>query len=239
MKRIVHHSYDCNKQIFRWGNFFIAISVLTLFFASMLIIYATITNRDSEWLKPEVIGPTLGAFIAAFIGALSAFVFDLYQRYKHKTNERTRLFTKIIYKMKWEIVKVEFIIEKLDGYEISEKLNIYTTRDLSGAVKKLLDDIDNSTFLSSFEYVCMHDILDVWSVDIDMIQQLGKQVFDSRVKSLDIGHLNERIHEHIIGYTVRLRGNVTQAEMLFGAEIDYDIEKSKEDMAKYTAKTDP
>lgn len=80
MKNFILFFYDCKNQSIKWNVLLKYFFYATILIACLLVVFLSIKNQYSQWLKPEVIGAISGAIIAALSGVFAAVTFDKKRR---------------------------------------------------------------------------------------------------------------------------------------------------------------
>lgn len=121
--------------------------VVVLSTASFLI-YISTQNPQSDWFKPEVLGATVGALFAATAGAFIAYRLELKYKHKIKNEGKNDLIRKIIYTLKFEVLKLNATMKHPCNFDQITRLNLYFSMGAIEKISDLVRRIDNSEHIT-------------------------------------------------------------------------------------------
>lgn len=218
MKELFLFFYDCSKNKTRWLHVFLAL----IFIASMCVIFlvlrSIITDNDSIWRKPEVIGPSLGSIFASLLAVFAAFILDYTNNKSTYSKNRRHILGAVIM-----LIKIQkHIIDKINNSYGADKIENHFKSFMNSSYQQKMEAYIIQ--LSSYSYFTFDKTIEIICQIEDVIHDLGvmKEKYDiiaRNVKVSDIKEHREQLKRMMTLYSKRLTETVKSLERIIGFEV--------------------
>ncbi|NDY56040.1 hypothetical protein G3N56_04680 [Desulfovibrio sulfodismutans] len=212
--------------------------MLFFFFVSLVIfvlsriLYLSFQYQESPWWKPEVIGPTVGAFLAAGAGSWVAYLLDVVGKKKVKKDSRCCLLEKIVYAFKDESVRFELSIENELFNDIYDKVQMYLRTHPWDIYLILKNDVQNSVDITLEERFVVYKAIEIMLFDIYELKRRARE-YRKMCEKQFMGiqeHFSGGLYEFIQRFKDRIRFNVFIVEKILKYKVGFDLDIMKKNI---------